>query len=292
MKSFILPGFMEKYQLNKGLIDIYEKYPEKFVDNFQIECFFGNFYLMPWEGGRVFFEDVPRVFYEDIVAVRDFYNEKGYPIRLTCTNPVITEEGLTDPFANLILSLLHNGQNQVLVSSDLLEEYIRETYPNYGIVSSTTKCLTSKDDAKLELNNPNYIQHCLDYNLNHNKELLTNLSQEEKDKVEFLCNAICPPGCPRRKEHYRRNGISMMNAGSSYHIDCHINSDTIYLQNKANQLSPEEIAEYEKMGFSHFKLEGRTLFTEEVIHNYLKYMIKPEYYIDVSHALFAALRKN
>ena len=31
------------------------------------------------------------------------------------------------------------------------------------------------------------------------------------------------------------------------------------------------------MGFSHFKLEGRTLSHSEVVGNYLKYMVKPEY---------------
>jgi len=36
------------------------------------------------------------------------------------------------------------------------------------------------EDFKKELQNPDYIEICLDYNLNHNWKLLDNLTDEEK----------------------------------------------------------------------------------------------------------------
>ena len=146
------------------------------------------------------------------------------------------------------------------------------------ICSSTTKCLTTPILAKEELQK-DYHQICLDYNMNRNKKFLKELTQEEKDHIEFLCNAICPPGCPFRKEHYRLNGLANLNGNSAFSIDCAIQGNTMCetTWNYKNNLSPEDIIEYEKMGFSHFKLEGRTLEDVEVVTNYARYLIKPEY---------------
>ena len=279
MKSFVLPGFYECFDVNAKLVDCYEQHPEMFLDDVKLECFFGAFQFSAWDGGRVF-SMYQRAFKEDIERIRDFYNQHNIPIRLTYTNPEITEESLKDPFCNLVLYELSNGMNQVLVSSDLLEEHIRQNYPAMKICSSTTKCLTTPTLVKQELEK-NYHQICLDYNMNRNVKFLESLLQEQKDKIEFLCNAICPPGCPFRKEHYRLNGISNLNGGSSFTIDCGIKECTISTStwDYKNNLSPEDIDAYEKMGFTHFKLEGRTFNPSELVANYARYLIKPEYYL-------------
>ena len=92
-------------------------------DNFGL--FFGAFQFSAWDGGRVF-SLYARAFKEDIVRVRDFYNERNIPIRLTFTNPEITTESLKDPYCNMVLYELNNGMNQVLVSSDILEQYMNK----------------------------------------------------------------------------------------------------------------------------------------------------------------------
>lgn len=279
MKSFVLPGFYEHFDINSKLLQYFETHPQYFLDGVKIECFFGAFQFCAWDGGRVF-NRYRRAFKEDIVQIRDFYNSRNIPIRLTFTNPMITEESLKDAYCNLILFELNNGMNEVLVSSDLLEQHIRTNYPNMKICSSTTKCLTTPALAKQELEK-GYHQICLDYNLNRNEKFLTSLPQEQKDHIEFLCNAICPPGCPFRKEHYRLNGLSNLNGNSPFSLDCAIKDSTISeaTWGYKNNLSPQDIEEYEKMGFSHFKLEGRTLGDVELITNYARYLIKPEYHL-------------
>ena len=122
---------------------------------------------------------------------------------------------------------------------------------------------------------------CLDYNLNHNFKLLESLSTEERSRCEFLVNAICPPGCPQRKEHYKLNGIFYLNYGKPYTMEnCAIQENTLHpiMCNSKNNISPEEIYnKYVPMGFNLFKLEGRTLSNYENAANYVRYMIKPEY---------------
>ena len=277
MKSFVLPGFVEKLTINDKLLNYIQHNPTHLRPDTQIECFFGAFQFCAWDGGRIF-PTYSRAFKEDIAEIRDFYNSRNFPIRLTFTNPEITKESLKDPYCNMVLCELNNGMNQVLVSSDILEEYIRENYDQMKICSSTTKCLTTPALAKAELGK-NYHQICLDYNMNRNKKFLQSLTQEEKDHIEFLCNAICPPGCAFRQEHYRLNGLANLNGNSMFSVDCAISGNTMCEKTweYKNNLSPEDIEEYEKMGFTHFKLEGRTLSDAEVVTNYARYLIKPEY---------------
>ena len=62
--------------------------------------------------------------------------------------------------------------------------------------------------------------------------------------------------------------------------------DPITLNSK-NNLTPDMIINtYEPLGFSHFKIEGRTLSDIDVACAYIYYMIKPEYQLLVLSILF------
>jgi collagenase-like PrtC family protease len=292
MKNFVLPGVAEKFNVNKAIVLLKDMHPEFFYDDVNFRCFYGAFSFSVWNGGRVF-GVCRRNFKEDIEMKRDFFNSRGIAIRLTMTNPLITEEHLSDTYCNLVMKMLDNGKNEVLVASPVLEKYIRENYPSFKICSSTTKCLTNLEAARKELNNKDYIQVCLDYNLNHNKTFLEGLTQEEKDQSEFLCNAICPPGCTARKEHYRINGVSTLNGNKNFTMpECTIDGSTCgqAALHYKNNITPQEIESYyEPLGFSNFKLEGRTLPDSELLLNYVRYLIKPEYYFTALDILFDML---
>jgi hypothetical protein len=171
-------------------------------------------------------------------------------------------------------------ENQVVLVDSNFMEYIKLNYPNLSFISSTTKCLNKKD-FKNELKDNKFIEVCLDYNLNHNWEMLDSLSPEEKQRCEFLCNAICPPGCPTRKKHYKLNSLYNLNFGKNYDVPyCGIKNHSLSPECKAysNNISYEEIRDkYEPNGFCHFKLEGRTFTNSEQILIYSDYMVKPEY---------------
>lgn len=279
MKNFILPGVSENFELNQALIILHDNHPEFFINNFNIECVYGNFNMCLWNGGRVF-NDYNTLSKEDIESIYNFYKEYNIPVRLTMTNFMLEKKHLQDRFSNLLMEIFNDPMNQVVIASPLLEEYIRNKYPNYKICSSTTKCLKNAADIKKELNS-GYYQVCLDYNINHKKELLESFNENEKNTTEFLCNAICPPGCKYRQEHYKLNGISTNQLGRRFSVPfCPITS-TCYSEhtfNYKNNISPEEIETYyEPLGFSHFKLEGRTLPNYEVLMIYIHYLIKPQY---------------
>ena len=135
---------------------------------------------------------------------------------------------------------------------------------------------------------------CLDYNLNKNKIFLEEIDKEgiDKNKIEFLINAICPPGCPFRKNHYDLNGFFGKTYGKQYKMrDCKITNSTLYPNNYINNFSVEDVFNYEKNGFSNFKLEGRSLNTYEVLLNYIKYMVKPEYQLVIIRYVLDQINK-
>lgn len=284
MKCFNIPGIYDHLDLNLFFIKLQQDYPQYFYDDVKITSVFGNFHFCPWDGGRNF------IYYsqqskEDVQRIAALYNSNDVPLRLVFTNPVIQPDDLHNRFCNMILRELENGMNEVCVNSDLMENYIRENYPKYKIISSTTKRITSPEKALEELKQ-DYFQVCLDYDLNHNKKFLESIPKEDRHKVEFLANAICRPGCPIRKQHYAYTGEAQRTwLREKYEITqgCNIVENLTHPSKlgKENNLSLEKIDEYYDMGFKYFKLEGRTLSSATMLGCYLYYFIKPEAYFEV-----------
>ena len=289
MIHFIIPGFYENFIINTKLLDLIEHCPYMFYDDIDIEAIYGVFPFNVFDGGRIF-REYSHATIEEVQLIKHIFNDKAHiSLRQVCTNPVITPEYYTDRFANLCLAICEDPLNEIIINNDGLKEYIKANYPKYTFISSTTKCLSKIDSFKEELNNPDYKIICLDYNLNHNWKMLEQLTQEEKDKCEFLCNAICPPGCIERKMHYKFNGLFALGYGDDYKMEyCGVNATTVSekVRNFSNNIPPEELYnKYVPMGFSHFKIEGRTLSTFEVAANYAYYMAKPEYHDELISTL-------
>ena len=274
-----IPGLWNHFDITKELILLMEEYPEAVKPNTAIGAVYDNFPYCPWDGGRTF-NEYRHASLEDVKYIQDFLNSRDIPLRLIWTNPVVEPKHYHDRYCNLIATVCHNELNEIVVNNSGLETYLREHYPNYGYISSTTKCNNLSDSIK-EMVDKDYRYVCLDYNTNHNFKVLDTLEPETKNKTEFLCNAICPPGCPARKEHYRLNGLFYINYMRSYRVpECNIKLGTLHpdTMSYANNISPDDIEQiYAPKGFSMFKLEGRTLSHIEYLINCVNYLIKPEY---------------
>lgn len=279
MINYILPGLYEHFETNIKLIDLKMTHPEYFYENTNIYSVYGSFQHCIFDGGRIF-NTINQATSEDITFMTQEYNKRGIKIRLVFTNNQLQESDYYDRFGNVILSICHNNFNEIVVADNNFKNYIKNKYPLYNFVSSTTKCLNNIELLEKELDDSDYIMTCLDYNLNKNKNIF-NLSDAQKQKCEILVNAICGPGCPNRKKHYRLNSIYNLNYGQRFQMEeCRIHQNTLHPENKsyANNLSFEDIkSNYEPYNFSYFKLEGRTWSKIELICAYADYLIKPEY---------------
>ena len=181
--------------------------------------------------------------------------------------------------------------NGVIIHSDLLLEYLKKNYPGLYFVSSTTKVLTDFEQFMNEVNREDFRYVVPDFRLNKSFDKLNTLSQMQKDKVEFLCNECCWFGCKDRKRCYE--AVSRKNLGEDF-SEHHCSAPDInhgYRFSKA-MTNPGFIGIdaiqniYLPIGFSNFKIEGRSLGSALILEFLLYYMTKPEYQIQVREEIY------
>jgi hypothetical protein len=277
--NLFLPGFYENFRLIIFLHDWMEREPEIFNDGMKIAAAYGCFPGNIWNGGRVILGAATK---DEILYAVQEYNSRGIAIRFTYTNPCLERIHLFDTYCNLCMELADNGQNEVLVNSDLFEEFVRAAYPNYKIVSSTTKCLEDIDLIQKELEK-DYHLVVLDSAMNNTDALF---SLDHKEKVELIVNHYCADHCPRRKEHYRLVGEAQLEYASIDFPCENIKRSFQEIQSNHSFISPDMIYDtYLKAGFSNFKLDGRGFKKEKVIESFAYYLAKPEYRVLVQEQL-------
>jgi collagenase-like PrtC family protease len=289
MKAFYhLPGLFEFYELYRVFLPLFRAHREYFYD----WCEIGSIYGAPadclWGGGRVGFgEDRPE-------KVAELMREYGISSRLTFSNSLLREEHLSDRKCNSLCSLFEkNGaaQNGVILSSDLLLGYLRKNYPGFYFVSSTTKVLTGFQQLEEELNRGEFRYVVPDFRLNKVFDRLNALNDDRKQKVEFLCNECCWFACPDRKKCYEV--VSRKNLGE----DCAEHECVSPEANRGYRFSDamknpgfigiEDIQKiYLPNGFSHFKIEGRSLGSAVILEFLLYYLTKPEHQLKVREEIY------
>lgn len=298
---FHLPGLRSNFPLNMLLVSLMEVEPKYFREGLEIASFFGEFPTSLWAGGR-FPGPGDQCGPDYIHGVLNAANSKGIPIRFTYTSPLITEADLDDPYCNYCLKEAENGLNEVIVVSPILEEYIRKNYPKYKITSSTCKEIKDMNVLNAELKKDYHIV-VLDYNLNNKWDLLEQI--EDKERCELLANCCCVPNCPRRGEHYRfmsnQERIELQNRKlpadkqiEMPHWYCEYGkNNSIYIsQTFETHISPDDIwNKYAPMGFTNFKLEGRTANIFLLIDTYAYYFAKPEWRDEMRFVLTTNLER-
>ena len=281
-----LPGLFEFYDLYKLFLPLFYEHRDYFYD----WCDIGSIYGAPadciWGGGRVGSgEQEPR----EVLALMQTY---GISSRLTFSNSLLREEHLADPRCNALCRLFsEGGGNGVILHSDLLLDYLKRTYPKLYFVSSTTKVLTDFDQCRQEAERADFQYVVPDFRLNKAFDRLQALPDRLKDKLEFLCNECCWPGCRDRKACYE--AVSQKNLGESgpEHRCAAPEAQGGYRFSKAME-NPAFIGihdiqhTYLPMGFSNFKIEGRGLGSALILEFLLYYMTKPEHQLRVREAIY------
>ena len=282
-----LPGLFEFYDFYSAFLPLFRTHREYFYD----WCDIGSIYGAPadclWGGGRVGFgEDNPR----DVLALMQEY---GISARLRFSNSLLREEHLSDGRCNALCQLFRSGkvQNGVIVHSDLLLEYLKQRYPEFYFVSSTTKVLTDFRQFQQETERTDFRYVVPDFRLNPALDRLNTLSPAQKNKVEFLCNECCWFGCADRKACYET--VSRKNLGERCpeHRCSAPGGNQGYRFSKAMEnpgfIGIDQILNtYLPMGFSNFKIEGRGLGSALILEFLLYYMTKPEYQLNVREAIY------
>ena len=283
-----LPGLFEFYDLYSVFLPLYREHREYFYDWCEIASVYGAPSECIWGGGRAGYGECSA---EDVLALM---NEYGISSRLTFSNSLLGPEDLADRKCNALCELLNSSkhvQNGVIIHSDLLLEHIKKNYPGLYFVSSTTKVLTDFDQFVRETDRNDFKYVVPDFRLNKMFDKLGTLSQAQKNKVEFLCNECCSFSCKDRKACYEN--VSRKNLGEDCpdHICTAPGSEGGYRFSKAMK-NPAFIGvndilnSYMPLGFSNFKIEGRSLGSAVVLEFLLYYLTKPEYHIIVREEIY------
>ena len=285
---FHLPGLFEYYELYARFLPLFRAHRAYFYDWCEIGSIYGALRDTIWSGGRI--SDGSAAPEKVLTLMRDY----GISARLTFSNSLLQPEHLHDPACNALCRLFSEGAapaNGVIVSSDLLIDYLRTHYPKLYLVSSTTKVLTDFSDLRHELARPEFRFVVPDFRLNKAWPSLRALPQAAKDKVEFLCNECCWFGCRDRKACYEAvSRIALGIPGPEHHCAAPHAAEG-YRFSKAMEnpgfISLDDIQNvYLPMGFSQFKIEGRGLGSALILEFLLYYLTRPEYQIHVREALY------
>ncbi|MCQ2400925.1 MAG: hypothetical protein MJ059_03255 [Lachnospiraceae bacterium] len=283
-----LPGLFEFYEFYRRFLPLFYGHREWFYD----WCEIGSIYGAPadclWGGGRVGYGD------DDPKDVLKLMRDHGISARLTFSNSLLREEHLSDRKCNFLCAMFSGrsgARNGVIVHSDLLLSYLKENYPDLYFVSSTTKVLTDFEELRRELNREDFLYVVSDFRLNKAFDKLSMLTDIQKDKMEFLCNECCYFGCKDRKacyENVSRKSLSedcpdhrcrAPHAGEGYRFSRAMeNPGFIGISDIKNVYMP--------MGFSNFKIEGRSLGSALILEFLLYYMTKPEHQLKVREEIY------
>jgi len=306
--NFHLPNFTELMKFNLVFSEMHRGANHYFREGVKIASLFGVFPPAIWNGGRFQYMQCDRNYVKQALAI---FDARKMPLRFTFTNPMLEEKHLSDDFCNFIMKTADNGINEVIVVSELLEDYIRKNYPRYKITSSTCKRITTVEGLNAELAK-DYNLVVADYDLNNDFAALEKVT--DKGRCEILINAICDPRCKNRRKHYDCIGLMQIefnehlkkkpnkpqefefrNADYDKIKNCPCMTKGGFYQNKGNtsNLSVEDLYEkYVPMGFRHFKIEGRSSHFLNLMETYLYYMVKAECRDEARYALMIMLKEH
>jgi hypothetical protein len=276
MIYYHLPGLFEYFDFYQVFIKIFQTEPHKFRD-VKIASIYGAPPNCLWAGGRTGHPAEGNIF-----KIMGWLHETGMKCDLVFSNCLLEPQHFSDKYCNTILHTFHESGNNITVYSDDLKNYIHTNFPEYTFTSSTTKCIKDKSLACAEADTYDLV--VLDYNFNYQEDFLKSI--DNKEKFELLVNSVCTPNCPQRFEHYTEISEFALGIRKDHKIFCPCQQKKFWeILNNPTVLKLEDIYRYEKMGFSHFKIEGRTTPYADLVEILVYYMVKPEYQLEIRQRL-------
>lgn len=253
-------------------------------------------------GGRVTPRDAT---IENAFKLIDRYNQLGVGCRLTLSSMYVTKDELKDSVSNQLMQHLEeNNQkygvrmNGIILTSELLGEYIYNTYNSLELISSQVK---PSVEVGLGNDTVEYYNRLFDLFdivvVNPNKWCDANIIHGLKyiDRVEFITNHRCFPDCPKAGEHYKAQVdlSKKMLSGGDYSLEEDkldtINTWCLSVRQKfpllGVSMSDSEINLLIDNGVKHFKLEGRDNDAFCFLRDVGDYIFNHQYFSRIAHSI-------
>ena len=266
-----------------SIIKLKEKYPKAFYDYGEIYEIYGAFNGCCWNGRTPLFNK-PFLSIQEINTIKEQLEALNISINLTWNNHMIEENDIYDRYCNTITELFHNGRHSITVSSPILFDYLKNNFPNFtyyrSIIANENNDYEQQKEYDLQVINKNY---------NNNWELLNQIPEIERNKVVFLCNDNCFPGC-NRKNHYDIVNYCLLRQSHEsicFNNKCQIDHDFSFINTKnwPTTITPDLIPQYLNNNFIHFKIVGRGESRNIFLYTLCKYLVKPKFFEDIYFSL-------
>ena len=269
--NFYLP-FMGKdtikliYILREQLIQYqnYLKFPEA-----NIIGVYGSFNNIIWNGGRPITTTDFNTF-DDVKKCINDLNNNNLICKFTFTNQLLKKEHCQDRYSNQVLELINETNNEITINSPILENYIREHYPNIKLTSSITKGFDL--NTLKEVLQQDYKNVVCYYKTDILKYLETE-TMENQQKIELLLGGDPCANCPLYHKHYEI--ISYYNLYNIYKEHECIRENPNYILNEKNNLL-FDISYFSSLNIHTYKIQGRLLSIEQLIDKYVRIFFLPE----------------
>lgn len=220
-----------------------------------------------WNGGRPLKDSIYNgAYYAHII---NLYNKRNISVCFTFSNYYIDEKDLYDTSANDLLQIASKSgrDNYAIVSSDLLNNYIKANYPHIKTISSMLKPIYECPEYE---ETPDYYNNlCRLYDkvvirpeFCFDDTFLKKLKY--KNKIEIIVNLSCMWKCPLARKHYDYFYALDKDNTLNYKDFCSSSKKKLISAFKRVSIDNCRIQELIKMGFTEFKLEGRFSPPEEL----------------------------
>ena len=287
MIYFHCPDFFNGFNIYQRINILLHDAPECFREDIQIGSIFGAIPGMIWNGGT-FDLNVGVIDLNYYSYMADMYEGMGIPLKFTLTNGKLEPSDCYDRFCNKILEIFDNRNNEILINSPILEEYLRTKYPNYKFVKSIT---STREDFDLNEALTQYDSIVLPKRHNKNFDLLNSVPEKNRDKIEILVNENCQPNCPIQYDHYLKyNDVQLYNIAPSQDTNCIYRRKIFQNYNHPNILLFDELKEkYYSIGYNQFKISGRGGPPNGInqVCSITPYLFKPDYQIEAINFLMS-----
>lgn len=275
MNNFYLPFTNHK---NLDLIffiqdQIYQYSDFLIFPNTNIAGVYGNFSNNIWNGGRTFSSLDFSNFNLKKECLSNI-NSHSMICKFTFTNQLLTKEHCLNKECNQLLDLIAETNNEIVIYSIILEDYIRERYPLIGLTSSITKG-NSLEVFKNNIHN-NYKAVVCFYKRNI-LQYIEQLNNSDKNKIELLLNDDGCAYCNNSINHFKSESFNNL-YGTTNVFPCQQ-----YNQNYKNILAlPVEetlfynIQYFQDIGIHNYKIRGRGESINKLISIYINTFFQPE----------------
>lgn len=287
--SYSVPGLFLFSELVYAAV---EQVKAKFGYEIPVKYLYGSPQVL-WNCGRLIFEN-HRYSREEIERELTGAAEHGMTPLLTFSNHRLTEEDLTDPDCNFILSVLDRVRGGVIVASELLQGYIERNYPHIELHGSVilTAFTEKRDCAYYEGLSGRYERYVIHPDDNYDFDLLETLP---KGRAEIILNERCGYQCAQRREHYE-SIAQQQPALLAGHLDgpnfierCPFVPEVKqrYTTTRTVSLTTDHAARLYGMGYDLFKLQGRLDNPYSLFFDFFRYTLEPTVAFPTIYPIFA-----